>query len=82
VGEDVRAAFGPAGAPFFAPGPRGRAHLDVRGANRAQLLDEGVRPEHVGSVEDCTFCRPDLYHSYRRDGKGAGRMINFVGFEP
>jgi copper oxidase (laccase) domain-containing protein len=26
------------------------------------------------------MCRPDLYHSYRREGKGAGRMISFVGF--
>lgn len=80
VGDDVRQAFGPQGAAFFRPGPRGRDHLDVRAANRAQLLDEGLRPGRIAAVEECTFCRPDLYHSYRRDGKGAGRMINFVGF--
>jgi YfiH family protein len=80
VGDDVRAAFGEAGAAFFRPGPRGRLHLDVRAANRAQLMDAGLRPEHVDSVQECTFCRPDLYYSWRRDGKAAGRMINFVGF--
>jgi polyphenol oxidase len=80
VGDDVRQAFGPEGAAFFRPGPRGRDHLDVRAANRAQLLAEGLRPQQVAAVEECTFCHPDLYHSYRRDGKDAGRMINFVGF--
>src|SRR5262245_33665209 len=81
VGEDVREAFGEAAAPFFRPGPRGRPHLDVRAANRAQLVDEGLRPERIAAVEDCTFCLHGRYHSYRRDGKAAGRMINFVGFE-
>jgi len=80
VGDDVRSAFGAAGAPFFRPGPRGRDHLDVRAANRAQLLAEGLSPQNIAVVDECTFCRPDLYHSYRRDGKASGRMINFVGF--
>src|SRR6185295_15096411 len=37
VGEELKAAFGPEGAAFFRPGPRGRPHLDVRAANRAAL---------------------------------------------
>jgi copper oxidase (laccase) domain-containing protein len=36
--------------------------------------------DRVHHVEDCTSCREDLYHSYRRDGPGTGRMISFVGF--
>jgi YfiH family protein len=80
VGEDVRAAFGPSGAPFFHAGPRGRAHLDVRAANVRQLLDAGLAPERLHHVADCTRCRADLYHSYRRDGRAAGRMVSFVGF--
>lgn len=81
VGEDVRAAFGPEGAAFFRPGPRGRDHLDVRAANLAQLRAEGLTEDHITSVDECTFCRPADYHSYRRAAKAAGRMINFVGFE-
>jgi purine-nucleoside/S-methyl-5'-thioadenosine phosphorylase / adenosine deaminase len=81
VGDDVREAFGAGGDPFFRPGPRGRPHLDVRAANRAQLLEEGLREENIATVAHCTFCAADAYHSYRRDGKAAGRMINFVGFE-
>ena len=79
VGPDVEAAFGPDGARFFRPGPRGRAHVDVRAANRAQLVAAGLRDEQIHDVLDCTHCTPG-YFSYRRDGKGAGRMINYVGW--
>ena len=50
-------------------------------ANVRQLVQAGLSPEHIHHVADCTMCRPDLYHSYRREGKGAGRMLRFVGFE-
>ena len=82
VGEEVRVAFGPSGEAFFRPGPVRRPHLDLRAANAHQLVEAGLRPEAVQHVADCTRCRPDLYHSYRRDGKAAGRMISFVGFAP
>ena len=80
VGDELRAAFGEDGSEIFRPGPRGRPHLDVRAANRRQLVAAGVRPERIEDVDECTYCRGDLYHSYRRDGPGAGRMISFVGF--
>ena len=80
VGDELRAAFGPEGEVFFRPGPRGRPHLDVRLANLRQLLVAGLRADRVHQVEECTSCRPDLYHSYRRDGPGGGRMISFVGW--
>ena len=80
VGDEVREAFGPGGAGFFRPGPNGRPHLDVRAANAQELLDAGLRREALHHVADCTRCRPELYHSYRRDGRGCGRMISFVGF--
>jgi YfiH family protein len=80
VGNEVRAAFGDEGGAFFRPGPRGRDHLDVRAANREQLLRSGLVPERIDSIDHCTFCAPALYHSYRRDGAHSGRMISFVGF--
>lgn len=82
VGDELRAAYGSSGQSYFRPGPNGRPHLDVRAANRDQLLAAGLRKERIFSVEECTRCRADLYHSYRRDGRGAGRMISFVGFAP
>jgi len=80
VGDDVREAFTKRGEAFFRAGRRGRPHLDVRAANVTQLIDAGISPSHIHHVPDCTFCRADLYHSFRRDGKGAGRMINYVGW--
>jgi YfiH family protein len=80
VGDELRSAFGPAGATFFRPGPRGRPHLDVRAANVRHLLAAGLREDRIHHISDCTACRPDLYHSYRRDGAGGGRMISFTGF--
>jgi YfiH family protein len=80
VGEEVREAFPPSGAAFFRPGPNGRPHLDLRAANARQLVAAGLRPQALHHVADCTRCRADLYPSYRRDGRGAGRVISFVGF--
>jgi len=80
VGDELRDVFGPAGQTFFRPGPRGRPHLDVRGANVRLLLTAGLREDRIHHLSDCTACRPDLYHSYRRDGAGGGRMISFIGF--
>ena len=80
VGQDVRDAFGPGGQPFFRTGPKGRSHLDLRAANTRQLCDAGVPRAGIHLVDECTFCKPALYHSYRRDGAGTGRMISLVGF--
>ncbi len=80
VGPELVAAFGPGGEAFFRDGPRGRPHLDVRAANVAQLRAAGVPEAQVHHVDDCTYCRADLYHSYRREGRGAGRMISYIGW--
>jgi hypothetical protein len=80
VGDELRGVFGPAGETFFHPGPRGRPHLDVRAANLRQLVAAGLREDRIHHIPDCTACRQDLYHSYRRDGAGGGRMISFIGF--
>jgi purine-nucleoside/S-methyl-5'-thioadenosine phosphorylase / adenosine deaminase len=80
VGDELRAAFEPGDADLFRPGRGGRPHLDVRAANVRQLVAAGVRPDRIHHVDECTSCRSDLYHSYRRDGRGGGRMISFVGY--
>ncbi len=80
VGPELREAFGPDSAVVLRPGPRGRLHLDLRLANQRQLLRAGLGERSIGHLADCTFCRADEYHSYRREGGGAGRMVSFVGF--
>jgi YfiH family protein len=80
VGDELRASFGALAEHVFRPGPRGKPHLDVREANRLKLVAAGLVPGNVHHVAECTYCIPGRYHSYRRDGRGAGRMISFVGF--
>ncbi|HET7747120.1 MAG TPA: peptidoglycan editing factor PgeF [Vicinamibacteria bacterium] len=80
VGPDVRDAFGDPGRDLFRPGRGERPHLDVRAANVRQLVEAGVPRGQIDAIDHCTSCRPDLYHSYRREGKGGGRMVNWIGF--
>ncbi len=81
VGAEVQSALGPEAASLFRPGSRGRPHFDLRQANVRQLVVAGISPQAVHHVDDCTACHPDLYHSFRRDGPGAGRMLSYIGWE-
>lgn len=52
--------------------------VDLIAANREQLLDSGVPAENIDVIDDCTQCRGDLFHSYRRDGESAGRQVSWI----
>jgi YfiH family protein len=80
VGEDVKTAFGPEYDAAFSKAAGGKLHLDVRRANVMQLHQAGIPTEQIHHVADCTYCRADLYHSFRREGTGSGRMLNFIGW--
>jgi copper oxidase (laccase) domain-containing protein len=38
----------------------------------------GVLPEHIHQAQLCTASHPDRFHSYRRDGKGTGRIAAVI----
>jgi YfiH family protein len=80
VGDELRREFAEDDQLAFTPGPRGRPHLDVRAVNVRQALAAGVVADNVAQVAECTYCRTDLYCSYRREGR-TGRMISYVGWE-
>ncbi len=70
VGDDVAEAF-----PDAARVRIDRAwHVDLATAARVQLIQGGVRPEHVSDVTQCTACHPDRYFSHRRDAGTTGRL--------
>lgn len=77
VGPDVAAAF--SGSFPQLDGRRERPHLDLEEANRRVLVDAGVPVERIRAAHLCTRCRPEDFHSYRRDGKLAGRMLSAIG---
>jgi len=53
--------------------------LDLRKANRAQLLGAGLRPQNIFVSDLCTACRPDLLFSYRKEGAMSGRLMSVIG---
>lgn len=86
IGADVRepfeAQFAYGRDLFFNHQPNGKAHMDLRAANQAQLQASGVRAENIFVWQDCTRCNMDLYFSYRGESaQGAvGRLLSVVGF--
>jgi YfiH family protein len=85
---DLHAAIGPGiGECCYEVGPEvaeqfgleGRVHLDLASVNRDQLLEAGLCPERIYLSNLCTMCRPDEFHSFRRDREAAGRLHSFVG---
>jgi len=64
---------------FFRPAsPFERWNLDLPLANYYQLLGRGLRSGNIVSSGCCTFCRPDLFFSHRRDLGATGRHGNFI----
>ena len=60
-----------------APAPRVR--LDLRAANRSQLLTAGVPSAQILSSTLCTSCRTDLLFSHRREKGHTGRQMAIIG---
>jgi len=56
--------------------------LDLVGANRFELIQEGVPLANIHSTELCTSCNSALFFSYRRDGAKSGRHLAVTGFKP
>ena len=59
--------------------PPPRVQLDLRAANRWQLMDAGVPESQIDVSDFCTGCRNDLLFSYRREGAKTGRMMAMIG---
>ncbi len=87
VGDDVQSSFGESfeyAAELFQLNETGSSqapvfHLDLREANRRQLLNVGLREESISVVGGCTSCNPELYFSHRASGGKTGRMMAVIG---
>jgi copper oxidase (laccase) domain-containing protein len=64
--------------PGHQPPPK-NVFLDLRKANRALLLDAGLRAQNIFVVDLCTACHRDLLFSYRKEGAVSGRLMSVVG---
>lgn len=84
----LHAAIGPGIGPCcYEVGPevaaqfdgQGRQHLDLPGINRRRLAEIGIPAARIYVSDLCTMCRPDEFHSFRRDKEAAGRLYSFAG---
>ncbi len=81
VGQTTRDAFHAAGHheamldQWFEPRGGGKYHLDLWRATRDQLEGAGILPANIHVAELCTQTHARAFHSYRTDGKRAGRML-------
>jgi YfiH family protein len=61
----------------------GKAHLDVRAANRQQLLFCGFAEDSIYVSDYCTMHQNELFFSHRCEGRapsaGAGRLLSVIG---
>jgi purine-nucleoside/S-methyl-5'-thioadenosine phosphorylase / adenosine deaminase len=76
VGSEVAERFQPE---FLRSEGNGKFYLDLKAVNRLDLIEAGVRPENIEVHPDCTICKSELYHSFRRDKRKSGRMIGVIG---
>lgn len=57
----------------------GRYCLDLSTANKYQALSKNIPEKNIWISEECTFCNPDKYYSYRYDKGTTGRQGGFIG---
>jgi YfiH family protein len=58
-----------------------KVHLDLRQANRRQLLAAGVPEANVTALKDCTVCQPRKFFSHRGERGKTGRQMAIVGIK-
>ena len=60
----------------------GHRFLDLGALARIALVRAGVSAHEIGALPDaCTFCDAQRFHSYRRDGPRAGRLVHWIGVD-
>ena len=75
----LEARFGPAARAALRPARPEHAMLDLARLVREECLRAGLTPDAIGALAGaCTRCDESRFHSFRRDGARAGRLVHFV----
>ena len=59
-----------------------KLHLDLREANRRQLLAAGLPEENITALKECTVCQPRKFFSHRAERGKTGRQMALIGIQP
>jgi len=80
VDSEVKdAIMGATGSGDYAVQANGKFCVDLASANVLQALSTGVLLKNIWISPECTYCKPDDFHSYRYHGNHAGRQGGFIG---
>lgn len=79
VGEEVAEKFDKQFVHYFQNS--NRPHIDLKAANRQQLLDIGIPIENIEVSEFSTVLDNEHYFSYRKENAQTGRMLAVIGIK-
>lgn len=75
VGSEVAAEF----APNLKKASGDKFLVDLKTANKLQLLEAGLSDISIEVFPECTYQNTDRYFSYRKEGGVTGRMLAVIG---
>jgi len=78
-GEVIRAVSLATGNGAYFRTKGDKFHLDLASANHLQAFSMGVPEGNVWTSDNCTFCSPEKFFSYRFGRGSAGRQAGFIG---
>lgn len=79
VGQEViDAVYEATGTGDYYKHEHGNLFIDLVEANRKQALSQGIDYKNIWSSQDCTYCNPDTYFSYRQNPQINGRQGGFI----
>lgn len=58
-----------------------KLYLDLRAANRRQLLEAGIPARHIWASGSCTACESGKFFSHRGEAGHTGRMMAVIGIK-
>lgn len=76
IGPEVGKLFN---GKFQKIGKGNRPHLDLQSIVIDKLINMNIQYKNIIDIKKCTCCS-EKYHSFRRDGDKAGRMIAMMGW--
>ncbi len=79
VGEDVAAHFDKVFKRFDTD--KQKYYVNLKAANREQLLRFGVLPQNIEISNYCTSANNDLFFSHRKEKGNTGRMMAVIGLK-
>ncbi|MBM4136432.1 MAG: peptidoglycan editing factor PgeF [Nitrospira sp.] len=80
VGQDVKdAVCNATGDGEYYLQRNGGYCVDLPSANMYQALSMGIPEENIWLSNECTYCNPEVYHSYRYTKSYTGSQGGFIG---